>query len=211
MIRSHSPSRLPRSSAGSSGCFSSAASAGAPCSSSIFGILLPVEHAAHQHQNARTDAPSEHRSGHSSRAASTSDGVSDASRMPASSASRAAARRSPRSAGRPPWREDTARAPRTMRRSAPGRRRCVSASQHPEGPLRTFLHHVVEAVGHAVRQTLDKGVLRGQRGEQLLRVPASPVTKRAISAVNSSARPITARNSCCRCGSGSIMAAVNMV
>ena len=42
--------------------------------------------------------------------------------------------------------------------------------QRPEGALRTFLHHVVEAVGHAVRQTLDKGVLRGQHGEQLLRV-----------------------------------------
>ena len=39
---------------------------------------------------------------------------------------------------------------------------------------------------------------------------ASPVTKRAMSSLNSSASPITAKNSRCRSGSGSIIAAVNV-
>ncbi len=34
---------------------------------------------------------------------------------------------------------------------------------------RTFLHHVVKAIGRAVRQTLDKGVLSGQRIQQRFR------------------------------------------
>ena len=36
--------------------------------------------------------------------------------------------------------------------------------------LGALLHHVVEAIGHAVRQTRNKGVLLGQQGENLPRV-----------------------------------------
>ena len=39
-----------------------------------------------------------------------------------------------------------------------------------EGVQRAFLHHVVEPVGRAVRQTLDKRILPGQRGKQVLGV-----------------------------------------
>ena len=39
-----------------------------------------------------------------------------------------------------------------------------------EAALGARLHHVVEAIGHAIRQACDKGVLLGQHGEKLLRV-----------------------------------------
>lgn len=42
--------------------------------------------------------------------------------------------------------------------------------QCQKGLLGAFLHHVVKAIGHAIRQAGDKGVLSGQRGEQLIRV-----------------------------------------
>ena len=42
--------------------------------------------------------------------------------------------------------------------------------QCQKGMLDAFLHHVVKAIGHAIRQAGDKGVLSGQRGEQLIRV-----------------------------------------
>ena len=39
-----------------------------------------------------------------------------------------------------------------------------------EGVQRAFLHHVMKPVGRAVRQTLDKRILPGQRGKQVLGV-----------------------------------------
>jgi len=42
--------------------------------------------------------------------------------------------------------------------------------QCQKGLLGAFFHHVVKAIGHAIRQAGDKGVLSGQRGEQLIRV-----------------------------------------
>ena len=42
--------------------------------------------------------------------------------------------------------------------------------QCQEGALGTLLHHVVKAIGHAVRQAGHEGVLGGQQGEQLFRV-----------------------------------------
>ena len=41
--------------------------------------------------------------------------------------------------------------------------------QHQKGALRALLHHVVKAVGHAVRQAFDEGVLLRQSGEQRFR------------------------------------------
>lgn len=75
--------------------------------------------------------------------------------------------------------------------------------------LCTLLHHVVEAIGSAVLQARDKGVLLRQRREDRPASP-SPVIYCAISTVNSSASPMTARNSRCGSGSGSIMAAVKV-
>ena len=42
--------------------------------------------------------------------------------------------------------------------------------QPEKTPLGARLHHVVKAIGHAVRQPRDKGVLLGQQGEDLPRV-----------------------------------------
>ena len=39
-----------------------------------------------------------------------------------------------------------------------------------EGVQRAFLHHVMKPVGRAIRQTLDKRILPGQRGKQVLGV-----------------------------------------
>ena len=39
-----------------------------------------------------------------------------------------------------------------------------------KAPFCTFLHHVMEAIGHAIRQTRDEGVLLGQHGKDLRRV-----------------------------------------
>ena len=39
-----------------------------------------------------------------------------------------------------------------------------------KAPFGTFLHHVMKAIGHAIRQTRDKGVLLGQHGEDLRRI-----------------------------------------
>ena len=42
--------------------------------------------------------------------------------------------------------------------------------QGKKGPLGALLHHVVEAIGAAVGQAGDKGVLSGEGGQNVLRV-----------------------------------------
>ncbi len=39
-----------------------------------------------------------------------------------------------------------------------------------EAALGALLHHVVEAIGRAIRQSRDKGILLGQHGENLSRI-----------------------------------------
>ena len=87
--------------------------------------------------------------------------------------------------------------------------RLPGGGQLGKEPLGALFHHVVEAEAHPVRQAGDKGVLLGESPQRLLRVGQGGDSW-AISTVNSSASPITARKPRVFSGRDSSMAAVNM-